>query len=167
MGFTIILDKTAHNVEIATLRPLVVRIDGLVYNVTACDDDQDGRHTIEINGKPLRFTRAQVRGRQILRVAGRTFESSLVDPRAAVEAEDSDHDHVRAPMPGIVIETHKQPGEEVFRGDALVTIESMKMQITLGSPRDGTLAALIRSVGETFDRDEIIAELVALQTAGE
>lgn len=168
MGFKIVLDTIAHNVEIAALRPhLLLRIDGRVYDVKAEDGDQEGRQTIEINGRRLRFARAQVGGRQILRVAGRTFESSLVDPRDAAATPDSGHDHVRAPMPGCVVEIYKRPGDEVLRGDRLVTIESMKLQITLVAPRDGTLAAMARGVGDTFDKDDIVAELAPLPTIGD
>jgi acetyl/propionyl-CoA carboxylase alpha subunit len=159
MAFTIILDGAAHHVEIAALRPhLILRIDGRVYDVNAGDGDQDGLQAIEINGKRFRYARAHDGGRQILRLDGRTFDSALVDPRDAAEAAGGG-DHVRAPMPGGVVEIHKRPGEQVSRGDPLVTIESMKLQITLVAPRDGTLSTLTRRVGETFDKDEIVAEL--------
>ena len=37
-------------------------------------------------------------------------------------------------------QVHKQPGEAITRGETLVTIESMKLQIALLAPRDGRLA---------------------------
>jgi biotin carboxyl carrier protein len=168
MGFAILLDSATHNVEIIAFRPhLVLRVDGRLYDVTRTGGDEDGRQQIEINGTPLRFARAHVGGRQILRLNGRTFETRLVDPRDAAEATGGGHDHVRAPMPGSVVEIHKHPGEAVARGETLVTIESMKLQITLVAPRDGALAALTRRVGETFDKDEIVAELVPLDPGAE
>jgi biotin carboxyl carrier protein len=168
MGFTIILDGASHEVEIASLRPhLVLRIDGRVYSVNEGGKDGDGRQTIEIDGAPFQFARAHAGGRQIVRFGGRTFDSGLVDPRDIAEAAGGGHDHVRAPMPGSVVEIHKWPGEEVSRGETLLTIESMKLQITLVAPRDGTLAALTRRVGETFDKDEIVAELAPLNVAGD
>jgi len=60
---------------------------------------------------------------------------------------------------------HKRPGEAVTRGETLVTIESMKLQITLLSPRNGRLARVRRGIGDTFDKDEIVAELEPLGKA--
>lgn len=163
MGFRINLDGVAHDLEIVALRPsLIVRIDGRGYEVHAAENGDDGRQTIEIDGRRIDFARAHVRERQIVKLDGRTFNSSLVDPRDVAEATAGGRDHVRAPMPGSVIEIYKQPGDPVQRGETLVTIESMKLQITLVAPRDGTLAELKRGLGDTFDKDEIVAELVPL-----
>ena len=52
---------------------------------------------------------------------------------------------------------------QIARGDTLVTIESMKLQMALLAPRDGRLAALMTyAVGETFEKDAIVAELEPL-----
>jgi acetyl/propionyl-CoA carboxylase alpha subunit len=170
-GFAIILDGVVHNVEIAALRPyLVLRIDGQIHEVKADSAGEDGRQAIEIDGRPIRFARAHAGGRQILRLGGRTFESSLIDPRDAAEAAGGEYDHVRAPMPGSIVEIHKRPGDEVLRGETLVTIESMKLQMALVAPRDGTLAGLMHDLGDTFDKDEIVVELAPLaplKAAGE
>jgi acetyl/propionyl-CoA carboxylase alpha subunit len=162
MGFQIELDGAAHEVEILGLRPLKLRIDGVSCVVTSPDNGENGRREFEIDGKPIRFARAHVGARQILRLGGRTFDALLIDPRDAADAGGHAHDHVRAPMPGTLIHIHKRSGEAVSRGEALVTIESMKLQMTLSAPRDGVLASLTRSVGETFDKDEIVAELEPL-----
>lgn len=160
MGFRIELDGAAHEVEIVRLRPhLRLRVDGQECVVTSAESGQDGRGTVEIDGKALRFARVHAGARQILRFEGRTFEAALIDPRDETGAGPGGRDHVRAPMPGTVIRVHREPGEAVARGEALVTIESMKLQMTLNAPRDGVLARLARGVGETFDKDEIVAEL--------
>jgi biotin carboxyl carrier protein len=163
MSFTVHLAGVAHEVEILARRPhLRLRIDNREYDVTSVDDEGDGRRTIIVGGAALRFARAHVGDRQILRLAGRTVEAALIDPRDEAEAGAGDHDHVRAPMPCSVIEIHKKPGDEVARGETLVTIESMKLQMTLLAPRDGRLARVRRGVGETFDKDEIVADLEPL-----
>jgi len=166
MGFTIHLGGVAHDVEILARRPhLRLRIDDREYEVTSFGEEGDGRQTIALGSAELRFARAHVGDRQILRLAGRTFEAALIDPRDEAEGAGGDHDHVRAPMPCSIIEIHKQPGDEVARGETLVTIESMKLQITLLSPRNGRLARVRRGIGDTFDKDEIVAELEPLGKA--
>ena len=159
MAFRIELDGAPHEVEILQLKPLKLRIDGVDCLVTSTGSGDAGRETIEIDGERTAFTRAQAGARQILRFEGRVFEAALIDPRDAAEAGGHAQDEVRAPMPGTLVHIHKQPGERVSRGEALVTIESMKLQMTLNAPRDGVLASLSRAVGETFDKDEIVAEL--------
>jgi biotin carboxyl carrier protein len=168
MGFAITLDGAAHEVEIVALRPrLKLRIDGREYSVTGEEGEEDGRRRIEIDGQPVRFARVHVEGRQILRMDGGTFEAILVDPRDAAEAAGGSHDHVRAPMPGAVVQVHKRAGEAVARGETLLTIESMKLQMALAAPRDGVIAEVKRSVGETFDKDEVVVVLEPLRQAGD
>ena len=165
--FAINLDGISYDVEILALAPhLTLRIAGCDYEVKSTEGEADGRQTLHIDGKAYSFARAHVGARQIVRLAGRTFEARLIDPREAAEATGGGHDHVRAPMPGSVVDINKRPGDAVLRGEALLTIESMKMQITLVAPRDGVLAALKRGVGETFDKDEIVAELAPLEAGG-
>ena len=44
-------------------------------------------------------------------------------------------------------------GASVRRGQALVVIESMKMQTTIVAPCDGTVQTLHAAVEQNFDRD--------------
>ena len=167
MSFKINLDGRSRVLEIVARRPrLRVRVDDREYEISAVGDDGDGRQTLEISGRPVHFARVHVGDRQILRMAGRAAEARLVDPRAESEADAGGHDHVRAPMPGSVTQLHKQPGESITRGETLVTIESMKLQMAILAPRDGRLARLPRGVGDRFDKDEVIAELEPLDFAG-
>lgn len=66
----------------------------------------------------------------------------------------------RAPMPGAVIAVAVQQGETVRRGQALLVIESMKMETTITAPCDGVVQTLHVAVGRAFDRD---APLVTLE----
>jgi biotin carboxyl carrier protein len=63
-------------------------------------------------------------------------------------------------MPGTVVSIHKSAGNIISRGDALLTIESMKLQMALSAPRDGVVAEILRQEGERFDKDDIVARLV-------
>jgi biotin carboxyl carrier protein len=160
MSFKFMIDGRAHEVEIVRRRPhLVVSIEGRDHEVSVTGAGGDGRQTIEISGVSVPFTRAHAGDRQIIRLQGRTFETSIVDPRSEAEGAGGGQDLVKAPMPGAVVWVHKAVGEEVKRGDAVVTIESMKLQMALPSPRDGRIAELLRSEGETFEKDATIARL--------
>lgn len=166
MGFRITVDGRSHSIEIVGRRPhLVVRIDGREHEVSAAGTFEDGRQAIEIAGTPIHFARAHSGDMQIVRLNGRTFDTAIVDPRSEAEGAGGGQDHVRAPMPGSVVSVHKQQGEEVRRGETIVTIESMKLQTALAAPRDGRIAALLRREGETFDKDEVIVRLEEVEEA--
>jgi acetyl/propionyl-CoA carboxylase alpha subunit len=66
----------------------------------------------------------------------------------------------RAPMPGSVIAVSVEPGDTVQRGQALLVIESMKMETTINASCDGIVQALHVGLGQTFERD---APLVTLE----
>jgi 3-methylcrotonyl-CoA carboxylase alpha subunit len=51
-------------------------------------------------------------------------------------------------MPGLVRIVSVVPGARVARGDALVTMEAMKMELVLAAPRDGVVAAVPVAVGD-------------------
>ena len=75
----------------------------------------------------------------------------VVDPLAPAMAEQSGGDRVIAPMPGRVIDIRTEPGASVLRGDVLVVLEAMKVQMRLTAPRDGVIGAVRAGVGELVD----------------
>jgi 3-methylcrotonyl-CoA carboxylase alpha subunit len=160
MAFKVMVEGESHEIEIVRRRPhLVVRIDGREHEVSFTGDIGDGRQAIEIAGLPVHFTRAHAGERQVIRFAGRTFETGIIDPRSEAEGSGGTLHHVRAPMPGAVVSVHKSAGDTVKRGETIVTIESMKLQTALVAPRDGVIAELYRKEGETFEKDEVIVRL--------
>ena len=54
---------------------------------------------------------------------------------------------ILAPMPGRIIAVEVAAGEQVAKGQKLVTLEAMKMEHTLTAPFDGTVAELNASAG--------------------
>ncbi|MDA0168238.1 ATP-grasp domain-containing protein [Solirubrobacter taibaiensis] len=64
---------------------------------------------------------------------------------------------LRAPMPGSVMLVPRSVGDEVKAGDPVVVLESMKMELTLAAPADGTVTELKVKVGDKVGRDEIVA----------
>ena len=160
MAFKLTVDGHAHEIEIIRRRPhLVLRVDGRDHEVDDLGERGDGRRWISIDGRMRPYVRAQADDVQIVRFEGRTFDIGLVDPRAEAGGAGGRLDVVRAPMPGRVVAVHTSSGALVKRGEALITIESMKLQMALVAPRDGVIAALPRSEGETIEKDEIVVRL--------
>lgn len=85
--------------------------------------------------------------------------------RFAGQAIDEDEAVARAPMPGAVIAVAIEQGATVRRGQALLVIESMKMETTIAAPCDGTVQTVHVGVGQTFDRDAPLVTLERLKEA--
>jgi 3-methylcrotonyl-CoA carboxylase alpha subunit len=81
------------------------------------------------------------------------------DPRAPAEAAETAGGRVIAPMPGRVLRLLVAVGDRVARGDVLLLIEAMKVQMRITAPADGTIAAIGCAAGELVEDG---AELVTL-----
>jgi propionyl-CoA carboxylase alpha chain len=60
------------------------------------------------------------------------------------------------PMPGLVVEVRVKKGDRVFRGQDLVSIESMKMESFVASPCDGEVEEVLALPGQAVEADEIL-----------
>lgn len=69
-----------------------------------------------------------------------------------------------APMPGTVLAVAVESGQGVAEGDVLVTLEAMKMELSLKAPFDGTVTEIDAAVGEQV---KLGARLVVVEAAGE
>jgi acetyl-CoA/propionyl-CoA carboxylase biotin carboxyl carrier protein len=80
-------------------------------------------------------------------------------------AEDVHHAHsggeLRAPMPGSVLLVPRSVGDAVEAGETVVVLESMKMELSIVAPVDGTLTELGVSVGDKVGRDQVVATVEA------
>ncbi len=85
--------------------------------------------------------------------------------RFAHPAVDEDEAVARAPMPGAAIDVSTEPGAVVRRGQALLVIESMKMETTIVAPCDGTVQTVHVAIGQTFDRDAALVTLERFKEA--
>ena len=95
-----------------------------------------------------------------LHMNGRAWRVDRIDPsRAAAGAGGSGAGDAHAPMPGAVISWVARPGDRVREGDALLVIESMKLQMTITAGRDGILQALPVEPGKTFQRGAVLARI--------
>ncbi|MGY9004377.1 MAG: biotin/lipoyl-containing protein, partial [Rhodospirillales bacterium] len=108
------------------------------------DPNEQGRRNVffELNGQP-RTVRVIDRGRAPLE-------------EAHAQAEDSNADHIGAPMPGIVVSVSVNDGGKVKRGDVLVAIEAMKMETSVFAERDGVIGKVIHHVGTQVDTKDLL-----------
>jgi len=88
-----------------------------------------------------------------------TREARLARVLAAVEREEGAADPaVRSPMPGTVVSVSVAHGDAVTAGQALVSVEAMKMEHQLTAPLDGTVHLSI-TTGDLVKADQILATI--------
>jgi len=76
--------------------------------------------------------------------------------RAAAPIEESS---LSAPMPARVLSVAVAVGQAVAKGDVLVTLEAMKMELPIRAPRDGTVAAVSCQTGRMVAAGDPLVEL--------
>ena len=156
------LNGETHSIAIIRRKPhLVLEVDGRRYELTEWSQGDWGRLVADRAETAFARTLVDESAREtcFMRIDGRTHEIVLVDPREELAGADSTRDEIHAPMPGAVVTVHKNEGDDVARGETIVTIESMKLQTALAAPRDGRLLRVLKAAGDTFDKDEILALL--------
>jgi 3-methylcrotonyl-CoA carboxylase alpha subunit len=138
-------------------RPGALRVAGTDQRVQA---QAAGTYAAHVDGHAVRV-HAVADGDTIhLHLNGRAWRIERVDPtRAAAGTGSQGAGDAHAPMPGAVISWVAQPGSRVREGDALLVIESMKLQMTITAGRDGILEALPVEAGKTFQRGAVLARI--------
>lgn len=66
---------------------------------------------------------------------------------------------VKAGAAGKVFKIEANVGQTVKRGDAVVIIEAMKMEIPVVAPEDGTVASIDVAVGDAVEAGHVLATL--------
>jgi acetyl-CoA/propionyl-CoA carboxylase biotin carboxyl carrier protein len=70
---------------------------------------------------------------------------------------------LEAPMPGTVLLVHVADGDRVGVGDVLVVMESMKMELSITAPHDGTVAGLALAPGDQVTMKQPLLAVVATE----
>ena len=112
------------------------------------DPDEDGmvRVFFELNGQP-----------RTIKVPDRSHGATGAG--AARKANPDDPSHVAAPVPGVISTVSVKVGDSVKAGDPLLGIEAMKMETVIHADRDGTIAELVVTAGQSVDAKDLLAVL--------
>ena len=79
----------------------------------------------------------------------------------AVRRATTGDGELRAPMPGQVLAVHGAVGDSVSGGDPVVVLESMKMELVMTAPIDGSIAELTVAAGDRVTVDQPLARIEA------
>ena len=78
---------------------------------------------------------------------------------AAAPAAGTGAVKVTASVPGKVVKIVAQPGQALKPGDSIVILESMKMEIPIVAPQEGTLASIDTTEGASVENGDILATM--------
>ncbi|CAN5667338.1 pyruvate carboxylase [soil metagenome] len=129
------------SIEIEPGKVLVVRY------LTTSDPHDDGTRTVffELNGQP-----------RSVNVADRSLEQSA-NKQAKADADDPNE--IGAPMPGKISTVAAKKGQPIKQGERLLSIEAMKMETAVYSPRDATIADVLVKPGATVAARDLLVVL--------
>ena len=68
-------------------------------------------------------------------------------------------EEIKAHITGVVFQVPVKAGDRVAEGDAVIILESMKMEIPVEAPRPGTVTEIRVSEGQTVQEGETVAVL--------
>jgi 3-methylcrotonyl-CoA carboxylase alpha subunit len=134
-----------------------VHVDGHPLSVRALDATH---YLAPVGARPAHVHVATHGDTAYLQLNGRVCVIERVDPtRSGASSGAAAQGSASAPMPGVVVSWIAEAGASVVAGDALLVIESMKLQMTIEAPQSGTLEDLPFQPGQTFQRGAVLARV--------
>jgi pyruvate carboxylase len=129
------------SVEIERGKTLIIRY------LTTGEARADGTRTVffELNGQPREVTV--------------TDRSAPVTVERRRKVDVSNGNHIGAPMPGKIVAVAARKGDLVRAGQRLLSIEAMKMETAVYSPREGRISDVLVDPGATVDARDLLVVL--------
>ena len=139
--------------------------DGAALRVSGPWTPGDQLAVMSVDNAPLVLKVGKVSGGFRVRTRGADMVVHVRTPRQAelarlmpVKTPPDTSKLLLCPMPGLVVNLHVAAGEDVQVGQALCTIEAMKMENILRAERKGTVSKVNCAEGDSLAVDEVILE---------
>ncbi|HEX8040182.1 MAG TPA: acetyl-CoA carboxylase biotin carboxyl carrier protein subunit [Chryseosolibacter sp.] len=158
------VNQDAFEVEIAE-NGFIVNGKAVTWDLVAV---RDGYFHIIMNDRSYRaeLTETDVeRKRVAIKVNGRIYPvilkdkfDVLLEKMGMSASAGAKVNHVRAPMPGLIINLKVKEGDRVSAGDALIILEAMKMENVIKAPGDATVKSVKVRTGEGVEKNQVLIE---------
>ena len=135
----------------------VATMDGKTVSVQVIRAE-DGRMDLLIDGQRVNAHVSSDMAKRWVTINGQT----IMLTKTSGAKQGVRHDHAGgliAPMPGQVRSVAVGVGDIVKKGQTLLTMEAMKMEIRIQALKDGTVKTLHVSQGQTVEREQILIEM--------
>jgi biotin carboxyl carrier protein len=130
-------------------------------------DAQPGQISLLFEGRPVTLFWAEQAGKRWVSMDGCTYllEKPTLGGRSGIEGDSEGS--LRAPMPAQVRDIYISEGMLVEKGETLMLLEAMKMEIRVQASRAGRVARLVVQVGQSVNRDQELALIEDAQAVGQ
>ncbi|MEO0501895.1 MAG: acetyl/propionyl/methylcrotonyl-CoA carboxylase subunit alpha [Pseudomonadota bacterium] len=139
--------------------------DGAALRVAGNWTPGDTLADMTVDGAPLVLKVGKVSGGFHIRTRGADLKVHVRTPRQAELARlmpeklpPDTSKMLLCPMPGLVVKLDVAEGDEVQEGQALCTIEAMKMENILRAEKKGTVSKINAGAGDSLAVDDVIME---------
>ena len=117
---------------------------------------QSGRYSVVVNGSRYNVEVSEgfndsIQVKSIIEVEGKSVKSAK---SAAAGATEND---IVASLPGAVHKILISAGDHVKKGQAIVVLEAMKMEIEVKAPKDGIIGSIEVSKGQSVANNQVVA----------
>lgn len=155
------------NVKIAADREgsTVTFDDGTTHRVSSQWTPGQPLASLMVDGAPLVLKVADTPSGFRIRTRGADLKVHVRSPRQAELAKlmpekmpPDTSKYLLCPMPGLIVKINVEVGDEVQEGQALATVEAMKMENILRAERKGVVKSISAIAGGSLKVDEVIME---------
>ena len=153
--------KTTFDTQTIELNPsgenFIAVINGKTVNVQIVRA-ANGRMDLLVDGQRVTAQVSSDMAKRWVTVNGQT----LMLTKTSGAKQGVRHDHAGgliAPMPGQIRSVAVSVGETVKKGQTLLTMEAMKMEIRIQALKDGAVKSVSVVQGQTVEREQILVEV--------
>ncbi len=139
--------------------------DGAALRVSSDWTPGDQLAVLDVDGSPLVLKAGKISGGFRIRNRGADLKVHVRRPRAAELAKlmpeklpPDTSKMLLCPMPGLIVKIDIEVGQEVQEGQALCTVEAMKMENILRAERRGVVTKINAGPGDSLAVDDVIME---------
>jgi len=139
--------------------------DGPSVRVTSQWTPGDKLARLDVDGAPLVLKVAKATGGFRVRTRGADLRVHVLTPRQAdlfalmpEKVAPDTSKLLLCPMPGLIVKVDVEVGQEVQEGQALCTVEAMKMENILRAEKKGVVSKINAAAGDSLAVDDVIME---------
>ncbi len=116
-------------------------------------------YTISVNGNVYDVTVEEGAGAVAPAAASQTKAAPAPAPAKKAASAGAGSVKIEAGAAGKVFKIEANVGTYVKKGDTVIILEAMKMEIPMVAPQDGTVASVDVAVGDSVDAGTVLATL--------
>lgn len=120
--------------------------------------------TVEVNGttyeveihKEFKQPKTPKLVRQEVKSSNKGFEETKQESKSKGGGGGA---KIQAPLPGTILDLHVKAGDQVKKGQKVITMEAMKMENSVQADKDGTVKDIKVSEGESVLQEDVLIEM--------